>query len=56
MCKRWDTPKIALGIIAFIEDQRQLWNLSRGSKRVCQKLLKVLDHHWELLGVMAISS
>ena len=47
--------KIVLGIMACIKDQCQLWNLSRGAKSVRQKCLKVLDHHWKLLGVMAIA-
>src|SRR6266446_4106857 len=47
--------KIVLGIIACIKDQCQLWNLSRGAKSVRQECLKVLDHHWQWLGVMAIA-
>jgi len=47
--------KIVLGILAFIKDQCQLWNLRRGVTSVHQTCLKVLDHHWKLLGVMAMA-
>jgi hypothetical protein len=47
--------KMVLGILPFIKEQCQLWNLSRGAKSVRQQCLKVLDHHWQLLGVMAIA-
>jgi hypothetical protein len=53
--KREDQSKIVLGVIAFIEDQGQLWGVRQSAKRVAQKRVKVLDHHRELLGIMAIA-
>src|SRR5260370_42489984 len=47
--------KILLGIIAFIEDQGQLRALRRVTKGVAEKIMKVLDHHRKLLGIMADS-
>src|SRR6266852_6372437 len=47
--------KILLGIIAFIEDQGQLRALRRVTKGVAEKIMKVLDHHRKLLGIMAVA-